>query len=103
MAPELTLSVNGSNHSISSAPDTPLLYVLRNTLRLTGPRFGCGLAQCGACAVLVDGRSPLVHHAGILRGWQAGHHNRRIARRLGRAEGVERATKPAPGPTGVDR
>ena len=56
MAPELTLSVNGSNHSISSAPDTPLLYVLRNTLRLTGPRFGCGLAQCGACAVLVDGK-----------------------------------------------
>jgi isoquinoline 1-oxidoreductase alpha subunit len=54
--PELTLSVNGANHSVSSAPETPLLYILRNTLKLTGPRFGCGLAQCGACAVLVDGK-----------------------------------------------
>lgn len=56
MAPELTLSVNGSNHSLASAPETPLLYVLRNTLGLAGPRFGCGLAQCGACAVLVEGK-----------------------------------------------
>ncbi len=56
MAPELTLSVNGSDHPLTSAPETPLLYVLRNTLGLTGPRFGCGLAQCGACAVLVEGK-----------------------------------------------
>ncbi len=56
MASEMTLSVNGSNCFLSSAPQTPLLYVLRNALKLTGPRFGCGLAQCGACAVLVDGK-----------------------------------------------
>ncbi|MEO8128260.1 MAG: (2Fe-2S)-binding protein [Bryobacteraceae bacterium] len=52
----LTLSVNGTKHVLPVAPDTPLLYVLRNELKLTGPRFGCGVAQCGACAVLVDGK-----------------------------------------------
>jgi isoquinoline 1-oxidoreductase alpha subunit len=52
----LTLSVNGTTHAVSAGPETPLLYVLRNELKLTGPRFGCGLAQCGACAVLVDGK-----------------------------------------------
>ena len=55
MANELTLSVNGSKHVVASAPDTPLLFVLRNELRLTGPRLGCGMAQCGACAVLLVG------------------------------------------------
>ncbi|RZU43030.1 (2Fe-2S)-binding protein [Edaphobacter modestus] len=55
MANQLTLSVNGSNHSVSATPDTPLLYVLRNDLKLSGPRYGCGMAQCGACSVLVDG------------------------------------------------
>jgi isoquinoline 1-oxidoreductase alpha subunit len=52
----LTLTVNGAQHAVSAAPQTPLLYVLRNELKLTGPRLGCGLAQCGACAVLVDGK-----------------------------------------------
>jgi isoquinoline 1-oxidoreductase alpha subunit len=56
MASELTLAVNGVKQVVSAAPDTPLLYVLRNDLKLTGPRFGCGMAQCGACAVLVDGK-----------------------------------------------
>jgi isoquinoline 1-oxidoreductase alpha subunit len=56
MASELTLTVNGANHVVSAAPETPLLYVLRNDLKLTGPRLGCGIAQCGACAVLVDGK-----------------------------------------------
>jgi isoquinoline 1-oxidoreductase subunit alpha len=56
MATELTLSVNGAQHVVAVAPATPLLYVLRNDLKLTGPRLGCGLAQCGACAVLVDGK-----------------------------------------------
>ena len=55
MASALTLTVNGEKRSVTVSPDTPLLYVLRNDLQLTGPRFGCGLAQCGACAVLVDG------------------------------------------------
>jgi aerobic-type carbon monoxide dehydrogenase small subunit (CoxS/CutS family) len=56
MAGELSITVNGTRHSVSAAPATPLLYVLRNEMNLTGPRYGCGLAQCGACAVLVDGK-----------------------------------------------
>ena len=46
-----TIEVNGAKHSVVASVDTPLLYVLRNELRLHGPRFGCGLAQCGACTV----------------------------------------------------
>lgn len=48
----ITLSVNGQRHEVHVAPDTPLLYVLRNELGLNGPLFGCGLEQCGACKVL---------------------------------------------------
>ena len=55
MATELTLFVNSAKQTISVAPDTPLLFVLRNELKLTGPKMGCGMAQCGACAVLLDG------------------------------------------------
>jgi nicotinate dehydrogenase subunit A len=52
----LTLLVNGTARTAEADPDTPLLYVLRNDLALTGTKFGCGLAQCGACTVLVAGR-----------------------------------------------
>ena len=55
MANEITLSVNGTKQVVSAAPETPLLFVLRNELKLTGPRLGCGMAQCGACSVLLDG------------------------------------------------
>lgn len=55
MADKIKVSVNGADHLISSPPGTPLLYVLRNELELTGPRLGCGMAQCGACSVLLDG------------------------------------------------
>ena len=50
------LTVNGLSHEVSAAPETPLLYVLRNDLGLNGPKFGCGLGQCGACAALVGGK-----------------------------------------------
>jgi aerobic-type carbon monoxide dehydrogenase small subunit (CoxS/CutS family) len=55
MADEITLEVNGRTSTVAVSPETPLLYVLMNDLGLRGPRFGCGLAQCGACSVLVDG------------------------------------------------
>jgi nicotinate dehydrogenase subunit A len=53
----ISLKVNGAVRSVPAESDTPLLYVLRNDLGLNGAKFGCGLAQCGACTVLIDGRS----------------------------------------------
>jgi aerobic-type carbon monoxide dehydrogenase small subunit (CoxS/CutS family) len=50
----LVITVNGTKHTVKASADTPLLYVLRNELHLQGPHFGCGLAQCGACAVLLN-------------------------------------------------
>ncbi len=51
----VSLRVNGEDHELDIEPSTPLLYVLRNDLGLKGPRFGCGLGQCGSCSVIVDG------------------------------------------------
>jgi nicotinate dehydrogenase subunit A len=51
----VSLKVNGTVHSVTAEPDTPLLYVLRNDLGLNAAKFGCGLGQCGACTVIVDG------------------------------------------------
>jgi aerobic-type carbon monoxide dehydrogenase small subunit (CoxS/CutS family) len=55
MADELKIKVNGRTWPVEASADTPLLYVLANELELKGPRFGCGLAQCGSCSVLADG------------------------------------------------
>lgn len=53
----MELSINGAKHRVEVEPDTPLLWVLRDELGLTGTKYGCGLAQCGACTVLVDGQA----------------------------------------------
>jgi nicotinate dehydrogenase subunit A len=55
----ISLEVNGRRQEVDVSPETPLLYVLRNDLGLHGPKFGCGLGQCGACTVLLDGRAVL--------------------------------------------
>src|SRR6202011_6328482 len=53
----MTLKVNGRDHQVDADPDTPLLYVLRDDLNLNAAKFGCGLGQCGACTVMVDGEA----------------------------------------------
>ena len=53
----ISLNVNGKRRTVDADPNTPLLYVLRNDLSMNGPKFGCGLAQCGACTVIMDGNA----------------------------------------------
>ncbi|WEX89619.1 (2Fe-2S)-binding protein [Sinorhizobium garamanticum] len=53
----MELTINGTKHQVNIEPDTPLLWVLRDELGMTGTKYGCGLAQCGACTVLVDGQA----------------------------------------------
>jgi len=57
MKESVVLKVNGKSHTLTIDTDTPLLYVLRNQLELNGPKYGCGLQQCGACMVLLDGKA----------------------------------------------
>jgi nicotinate dehydrogenase subunit A len=57
MPESISLTVNGVQQSVHAEPDTPLLYILRNDLRLKGAKFGCGLGQCGSCMVLIDGHN----------------------------------------------
>ena len=57
MPEAITLKVNGAQHTVHAEPDTPLLYILRNDLKLKGAKFGCGLGQCGSCMVLIDGHN----------------------------------------------
>lgn len=66
----IRLTVNGRIHDVGAAPDTPLLYVLRNDLELNGPKYGCGLGECGACTVIIDGvaaRSCLIPVSGCVQ------------------------------------
>ena len=57
MPQDYSLKVNGTTRHVNVEPDTPLLYILRNDMELSGPRFGCGLSQCGACTVLINGKA----------------------------------------------
>ena len=68
----LTLRVNGSSHVLDTDGTTPLLYILSDDLALRGPKFGCGLGQCGSCTVLVDGRATrsCMTPVGAVRGWE---------------------------------
>ncbi|HKQ94176.1 MAG TPA: (2Fe-2S)-binding protein [Aestuariivirgaceae bacterium] len=83
----VTLNVNGRRHDTDADPETPLLYILRNDLALNGAKFGCGLGQCGACTVMVDGRSILSCVTPILLV---------DGRRITTIEGLGTAERPAP-------
>jgi nicotinate dehydrogenase subunit A len=83
----ISLEVNGRKHTLDVDPETPLLYVLRNDLGLNGAKFGCGLGQCGACTVLIDGAASLscVTPAGLAAG-----------KKIVTLEGLGTAEKPHP-------
>lgn len=96
-----TLTVNGRTHALDADGQTPLLYILQNELALKGPRFGCGLAQCGSCSVLVEGRevraciTPLATVAGravtTLEGVAAWYAQRRRLARVPEMHPVQQA------------
>jgi len=86
--PTFSLQVNGENRTVDVRdPDEPLLYVLRNTLRLTGAKYGCGLGQCGTCTVIVDGDAVRACRMSVAKA--AGRHVTTI-------EGLGTADKPHP-------
>ena len=74
----ISLTVNGKRYDVDVTADMPLLWVIRETIGLTGTKFGCGLSQCGACTVHLDGNAdPVVLDAGVDRRRQEGHDDRR--------------------------
>ena len=94
-----TLKINGELKTVEAPDDMPLLWVLRDVLGLTGTKFGCGIAQCGACTVHLDGkpvRSCLLPVGAV--GDRAGHHHRGRRRHAGRRQGAEGLARPGGGP-----
>ena len=89
----ITLKVNGGTHTLDVEPATPLLYILRNDLGLQGPRFGCGLGQCGACTVIINGAAVRSCITARLFRQRRNHHARRAL--------LERQAAPAA--AGLDR
>ena len=77
----ISLNVNGQEHAIDVDPATPLLYVLREDLRLNAAKFGCGMGQCGACTVIVDGRAMFLSFADCSARWPQGSDGRRSRQR----------------------
>ena len=87
----ITLKVNGRAHTVDVEPATPLLYVLRNDLGLQGPRFGCGLGQCGACTVIINGVGDAVVHHARLRGAAARSPRSKGSRKNGKLHPLQQA------------
>lgn len=87
MAKTMALKVNGETHSVSVDPGTMLLYVLRDDLKLHGPKFGCGLSECGACTIHLDGKA--VHSCVLPVEAAVGHH-------ITTLEGLGTVEKPSP-------
>jgi xanthine dehydrogenase iron-sulfur cluster and FAD-binding subunit A len=74
----ISLIVNGSAYTVDVEPETLLLWVLRDSLKLTGTKFGCGIALCGACTVLIDNQAdPIVQLLDVCRRCRPGHHHHR--------------------------
>ena len=93
---QITLKVNGKSRVVDTDPTTPLLYVLRDDLELNGPRFGCGLSQCGACTVILDGaavRSCSLPVSAVRS--QRDHHPRRLGQRRASASAAGRVHRGA--------
>ena len=90
MPDRFTLRVNGRDHEVSAAPNTPLLYVLRNDLKLKGTRFGCGAGHCGACTVLLDGNAVQSCDTPL---WSAAGHEVTTIEGLGTAEAPHPLTR----------
>ena len=90
-----TIKVNGNTHSVDVDDDTPLLWVLRDVLGMTGTKFGCGMALCGACTVHLDGNAdPLLHHPDRQHRHAADHHDRGHRRDAGRRQDPEGLARP---------
>ena len=84
----ISLVVNGSAYTVDLEPETPLLWVLRDSLKLTGTKFGCGIAQCGACTVLIDGQATRSCSIAAVGRRRQGHHHHRGAVGRGHASGA---------------